>query len=108
VTKSPARTSRTRRRPSTARYSGPVEDADRQKRARRGSLAQAALARAALDDHDLEAAASAATETAKLAAHVQSPRSIDAVVDLRNRLQPHNDSPVVQDFLQAAAVLLPA
>jgi hypothetical protein len=30
------------------------EDAERQKRARRGSLAQAALARAALDDHDLE------------------------------------------------------
>jgi hypothetical protein len=80
-----------------------AEDAERQ----RGSFSQAAIARAALDTHDLAAAAAAATESAKLAAGVQSSRSIEAVVDLRNRLHRHDSSPDVIEFLEVSRNLLP-
>ncbi len=49
-----------------------IVESERQNRARRGSMAQAALARAAIDSHDLEAAASAGIAAAKLAATVKS------------------------------------
>lgn len=77
-------------------------DARRQNRARRGSLAQATIARAALTDHDLPAAADAATTTVRLAATVRSSRSAEAVADLRARLEPHAESPPVGEFLELA------
>jgi hypothetical protein len=57
--------------------------------------------------HDLEAAANAATTTAQLAATVHSSRSTQAVHDLRQRLQGHDDSPAVGDFLALAETLFP-
>ncbi|MCO1577673.1 hypothetical protein M8C13_18105 [Crossiella sp. SN42] len=85
-----------------------VAEAERQNRARRGSLAQAALARAALDDHDLTAAASAGLAAAKLAATVKSSRSVEAVTDLRVRMRDHSGSPSVREFLDVSGALMPA
>jgi hypothetical protein len=85
-----------------------IAESERQNRARRGSMAQAALARAAIDSHDLEAAASAGMAAAKLAATVKSSRSVEAVADLRLRLRDHGDSPAVRDFLDVSGALLPA
>ncbi|WP_189226921.1 helix-turn-helix domain-containing protein [Saccharothrix coeruleofusca] len=84
-----------------------ITESERQNRARRGSMAQAALSRAALDSHDLEAAASAGMAAAKLAATVKSSRSTEAVGDLRTRLRDHHDSPAVRDFLDLSGALLP-
>jgi transcriptional regulator with XRE-family HTH domain len=84
-----------------------AEEAARQHRARRGSLAHATLARAALIDHDIEAAASAATTTVELAATVRSSRSTEAVQDLRTRLRDHDGSPPVADFFELANSILP-
>lgn len=83
-------------------------DAERQNRARRGSLAEAALARAAIDAHDLPTAASSGLAAAKLAATVKSSRSVEAVADLRLRLRPHNGSPAVREFLDVSGALMPA
>lgn len=85
-----------------------IADAQRQNRARRGSLAQAAAARAALEEHDLEAAAAAATAAATLGATVQSSRSVDAVTDLRTRLGEHDESPAVREFMEVSIALMPA
>jgi DNA-binding XRE family transcriptional regulator len=79
-----------------------------QKRARRGSLANAALARAALTDHDLAKAASAALAATRLAATVKSSRSTSAVADLRSRLAVHSDSPHVREFFEESKALIPA
>jgi len=84
-----------------------ADAAAQQHRARRGSLAHATLARAALADHDLEAAAHAATTTAQLAATVRSSRSTQAVDDLRQRIREHDDSPAVSDFIAVADTLFP-
>jgi hypothetical protein len=80
-------------------------DAARQSRARRGSLAHATLARAAIVDHDLEAAAAEGMATVRLAASVDSSRSREAVADLRDRLDGHRDSPPVAEFFDLADVL---
>jgi hypothetical protein len=107
-----ANTFRDLRRPRESAHFAQIsaDEAEHQRRARRGSLAQAAIARAALDDHDLAAAAAAAAaaalETVKLAASVQSSRSIDAVVDLRDRMQRHDSSAAVHDFLEISRTLL--
>lgn len=84
-----------------------IVESERQNRARRGSMAQAALARASIDAHDLEAAASAGMAAAKLAATVKSSRSVEAVADLRTRLRSHQDSLAVRDFLDVSGALLP-
>jgi hypothetical protein len=84
-----------------------ADEAAKQHRARRGSLAHATLSRAALGGHDLEAAASAATTTAQLAATVRSSRSTEAVHDLRHRLRPHDTSPAVADFFAVTDTLFP-
>jgi hypothetical protein len=103
-----ANTFRDLRRPRESAHFAQIsaDEAQHQRRARRGSLAQAAIARAALDDHDLAAAAAAALETVKLAASVQSSRSIDAVVDLRDRMQRHDRSAAIRDFLEISRTLL--
>ncbi|MFD7655865.1 helix-turn-helix domain-containing protein [Actinosynnema sp. NPDC059797] len=85
-----------------------ISDAQRQNRARRGAMAQAALSRSALDNHDLEAAATAGVAATKLAATVKSTRSTEAVADLRARLQEHQTSPAVREFLDLSGALLPA
>jgi transcriptional regulator with XRE-family HTH domain len=85
-----------------------ADEAARQHRARRGSLAHATLSRAALADHDLEAAASAATTTVRLAASVRSSRSTEAVHDLRDRLRGHETSPAVADFFAVSDTLFPS
>jgi hypothetical protein len=85
-----------------------ANEAARQHRARRGSLAHATLARAALLDHDLEAAASAAITTVQLAATVRSSRSTEAVHDLRTRLRDHDQSPAVADFFELGDSILPS
>lgn len=85
-----------------------ITEAERQNRVRRGSMAQAALARAAIDSRDLEAAASAGMAAAKLAATVKSSRSVEAVADLRTRFRNHSNSLAVRDFLDASGALLPA
>jgi hypothetical protein len=84
-----------------------ITESERQNRARRGSMAQAALSRSALDHHDLEAAASAGIAAAKLAATVKSSRSVEAIADLRSRLRDHRDSPTVREFLDLSGALLP-
>jgi transcriptional regulator with XRE-family HTH domain len=96
------------RRDSVAFAQRSADEAASQHRARRGSLAHATLARAALADHDLEAAAASATRTAELAASVRSSRSTEAVADLCQRLRPHHDSPAVAEFLAVAESLFPA
>jgi hypothetical protein len=83
-------------------------DAAHQQRARRGSLAKAAMARAALSEHDLDKATAAALEATHLAVTVKSSRSTEAVHDLRDRLDPHRGSPAVQDFFEETAVLMAA
>lgn len=85
-----------------------ADEAAKQQRARRGSLAHATLARAALAQHDLEAAAAEATKTLELTATVRSARSLEAVADLGRRLQSHRDSPYVASFLHLADVFVPA
>lgn len=85
-----------------------IAESERQNRARRGSLAQAALSRSALDSHDLEAAAAAGMVAAELAATVKSTRSTEAVADLRARLREHRTSPAVREFLDLSGALLPA
>jgi transcriptional regulator with XRE-family HTH domain len=77
-----------------------ADEAAMSNRARRGVLANAALARAALYDHDLGAATAAATKAATLASTVQSSRSSAAVSDLRTRLQPHLASSNVRAFFE--------
>jgi len=66
-----------------------ADDSARQRRARRGSLAHAAMARAALSDHDLPAATASGMRAVELAATVKSSRSNGAVRDLRMRFQIH-------------------
>ena len=84
-----------------------ADEAARQNRARRGSLAHATLPRAALEDHALEAAPAAAVTTVELATAVRSSRSREAVSDLRARLGDHVSSSDVADFLALADVLQP-
>jgi transcriptional regulator with XRE-family HTH domain len=82
-------------------------DAARQHRARRGSLAHAALARSALATHDLEAAAAAGVRTVELAVSVRSSRSAEAAGDVRRRLAAHTNSPPVRDFVELADSVMP-
>jgi transcriptional regulator with XRE-family HTH domain len=85
-----------------------AREAEHQHRARRGSLAHATLARAALLDHDLELAATEAITTVELAAKVRSSRSIEAVHGLRTHLRDHDNSPAVARFFALADTLLPS
>ena len=77
-----------------------ADNAAESNRPRRAVLAKAALARAALFDHDLETATAAATKAATLASTVQSSRSQAAVDDLRTRLRPHRESANVRTFFE--------
>lgn len=78
-------------------------DAARQGRGRRGALAHATLARAALDDHDLVTASAEGIRTVNLAAGVDSSRSREAITDLRVRMRKHRRSAPARDFLEVAS-----
>lgn len=79
-----------------------AEDAARQGRGRRGALAHATIARAALADHDLATAAAAGIRTVHLAAAVDSSRTREAITDLRVRMRKHRRSAPVRDFFEVA------
>ncbi|MGH3871122.1 MAG: hypothetical protein ACRDSR_06320 [Pseudonocardiaceae bacterium] len=83
-------------------------EARNQKRARRGALSQAALARAALtsDSLDLEAAVHNANRALDLAVTVKSSRCTHAITDLRARIQPFHTVAVARDFDERARVAL--
>ncbi len=72
--------------------------AKQQGRARRGALSHAALAIAALDRNDVEAAAATSLHVVDLAGSVNSSRCIEAVRDLQRRLRPYASVPGVQKF----------
>lgn len=94
-------------RPDEARSFADLSAADaaRQGRGRRGALAHATLARAALDEHDLGAATAAAVRTVNLAAGVDSSRTREAITDLRVRLRKHRRSNAVRDWFDLADTL---
>ncbi|MFD9549325.1 hypothetical protein ACFWBG_18175 [Nocardia salmonicida] len=77
-----------------------------QRRARRGSLSQAAVAAACVQLNDIEAAAHHATTVVRLTATVNSSRSLNAVSDLQRTLRPHARVPVVAEFNREASQLL--
>ncbi|WP_030517385.1 hypothetical protein [Nocardia sp. NRRL WC-3656] len=77
-----------------------------QRRARRGSLSQAAVASAFLQRNEVEAAAHHAVNVVKLTTTVNSSRSLQAVTDLQRTLKPYDSVPAVQDFNRQAAELL--
>jgi transcriptional regulator with XRE-family HTH domain len=83
-----------------------AEEAKRQRRARRGSLAHAALADAAIGRNDVDEAAHEALTTVRLAATVDSSRSRDAVHGLRVKLQPNEDVASVAEFMETSRVLM--
>jgi hypothetical protein len=80
----------------------------RQKRARRGTLSQAALARAALLPHrlDLDAAVHNANKALDLAVMVKSSRCTAAITDLQSRLRPFQTIGAVRDFDERVRIAL--
>ncbi len=87
-----------------------LAETTRQRRARRGALSQAALARAALSRPkvDVERAVHNAHHTLTLTTQVKSFRCVAAVQDLQQRLCPYKAVPAVRDFNERARILLPA
>jgi hypothetical protein len=86
----------------TARFAAiSAAEAKRQGRARRGCLANATIARAALDNHDLDGASEAGIAAIRLGAAVTSSRSRDAVADLHGRLKPHSKALPTVEFNEA-------
>lgn len=85
-------------------------EARNQKRARRGALSQAALARAALTSGhiDLDAAVLNANRALDLAVTVKSSRCTAAISDLRSRIQPFHTVIVARDFDERARLALAA
>jgi transcriptional regulator with XRE-family HTH domain len=83
-----------------------IADSERQGRARRGSFAQTALARAALARHEPDRAGIAAKEAVRLAISVDSSRSRSGIRDLQLLLRPHITVPSVAEFFENSQVLL--
>ncbi|MGH3670191.1 MAG: hypothetical protein ACRDSH_06090 [Pseudonocardiaceae bacterium] len=85
-------------------------EARNQKRARRGALSQAALARAALTSGhiDLDAAVLNANRALDLAVTVKSSRCTAAISDLRSRIQPFHTVSAARDFDERARLALAA
>ncbi|WP_433758139.1 hypothetical protein [Nocardia sp. CA-135398] len=83
-----------------------IRECQEQRRARRGSLSQAAVAMAHIQRNDIEAAASRAKVVVQLTASVNSSRSLEAVSDLQRSLKPYSSVPEVQDFNRDASNLL--
>ncbi|ONK13338.1 transcriptional regulator [Streptomyces sp. MP131-18] len=85
-----------------------IGHARQQKRARRGSMSQAALAVSHLQRRDLEAAHGAGLRAVSLAGQVKSSRSVEAVQDLQRRMRPFGRHRLVADFNERAAQLVSA
>ncbi|MFD4835288.1 transcriptional regulator [Streptomyces uncialis] len=85
-----------------------IGHADRQNRARRGAMSQAALAVSHLQRRDLEAAYAAGIRTLKLSGRVKSSRAVEAVQDLRKRMRPFGRHRLVADFDERARELVAA
>ncbi|MFE6050027.1 transcriptional regulator [Kitasatospora sp. NPDC056446] len=85
-----------------------IDHARRQNRARRGALSQAALAGTHLQRGDLEQAHAAGLRTLSLAGKVMSSRAVDAVADLRKRMEPFGRHPLVADYTERARNLTAA
>ncbi|MFV8129431.1 transcriptional regulator [Streptomyces syringium] len=85
-----------------------IDVAARQKRARRGAMSQAALAVTHLRRRDLESAHSAGLRTLSLARQVKSSRCVEAVQDLRRRMEPFGAHRLVADFDERARELVAA
>ncbi|MGH3573762.1 MAG: hypothetical protein ACRDRD_22275 [Pseudonocardiaceae bacterium] len=85
-------------------------EARNQKRARRGALSQAALARAALTSGnlDLETAVHNANRALDLAVTVKSSRCTEAITDLRARIQPFHTVALARDFDERSRLALAA
>ncbi|MGW5385634.1 hypothetical protein [Nocardia sp. NPDC003963] len=83
-----------------------IRECRTQGRARRGSLSQAALAAACMQRNDIEAAAHHASIVVRLTATVNSARSLHAVRNLRQSLEPHSALPVVREFNRQANQLV--
>jgi len=83
-------------------------EARNQKRARRGALSRAALARAALTgrDVDLDAAVHNAEQALDLAVTVKSSRCAAAIADLRTRIRPFHGVTAAREFDDRARVVL--
>ncbi|HEU0086716.1 MAG TPA: hypothetical protein VFQ77_03560 [Pseudonocardiaceae bacterium] len=77
-----------------------------QNRARREALSQVALARAGLARRDLDAALRAAHRAVNLSTTVQSSRCLDAVRDLRSRIQPYHGVTAAREFDDRAREVL--
>ncbi|MFB7473970.1 transcriptional regulator [Kitasatospora sp. NPDC056184] len=82
-----------------------IDHARAQQRARRGALSQAALAASHLQRGDLEQAHAAGLRTLALAGQVKSSRTIEAISDLQQRMQPYGQNRLVADFAERARVL---
>lgn len=85
-----------------------IGHAQKQRRARRGAMSQAALAVSHLQRRDLEAAHAAGVRTLKLARSVKSSRCVEAVQDLQRRMEPFGSHRLVADFNERARELVAA
>ncbi len=85
-----------------------IDHARRQRRARRGAMSQAALAVSHLQRNDLEAAHAAGVRTLRLSQQVKSSRCIEAVQDLKRRMEPFGNHRLVADFNERARELAAA
>jgi hypothetical protein len=83
-----------------------ASEANRQGRARRGALSQAALAIADLERNNVEESASKGIRVVDLASSVNSSRCVETVRDLRKRFTPYNSIPQVQEFQERARMFL--
>ncbi|QCX77682.1 Protein involved in sporulation [Streptomyces sp. YIM 121038] len=85
-----------------------IEHAEKQNRARRGAMSQAALAVSYLQRRDLEKAHAAGLRTLKLSGQVKSSRALEAVQDLQRRMEPFGGHRLVADFNARARELVTA
>lgn len=85
-----------------------IRAAKLQHRARRGALSQAALSAAHLQSRNLEAAHAAGLRAISLAKRVKSSRCVEAVQDVRRRMEPYGAHRLVTDFAERARDVIPA
>lgn len=85
-----------------------IDHARAQKRARRGTMSQAALAVSHLQRRNLEAAHAAGLRTLVLTGQVKSSRAVEAVQNLKQQMVPFGRHALVADFNDRARELLAA
>lgn len=87
-----------------------IDHARQQKRARRGALSQSVLATTYLQRGDLDAAHAAGLRALSLTGKVKSSRAVEAVTDLRARMQPFGKggNRLVADYNERVALVTAA